>query len=261
MNEDFRSETAVAIEAVWQALSLAAGQAGHADITPKSGRDIVTSADIEVEDLLRGLIGDGSGLPVVGEERGGTAPADGSPYWLIDPICGTTNFASGTSLYSVNVALAEGGQIAAAVVGDPSAAEVIVAEAGRGCWALSRTGQRRRLSTSRSSQAVAVEPARSAGQRRAEAAAYIANLITADHWDFRSLGSTQSLAYVAAGKLAAWVIFRTDSPVHCAAGTLLVAEAGGVVTDLAGAAWSVGADCCLAAADAQLHAELMALLT
>ncbi len=66
---------------------------------------------------------------------------------------------------------------------------------------------------------------------------------------------------MAAGKLAAWVIFRTDSPVHCAAGTLLVAEAGGVVTDLAGAAWSVGADCCLAAADAQLHAELMALLT
>ncbi len=161
MNEDFRSQTAVAIEAVWQALSLAAGQAGQADITPKSGRDIVTSADIAVEDLLRGLIGDGGGLPVVGEERGGTAPADGSAYWLIDPICGTTNFASGTSLYSVNVALAEGGQIAAAVVGDPSAAEVIVAEAGRGCWALSRTGQRRRLRTSRSSQAVAVEPARS----------------------------------------------------------------------------------------------------
>ena len=261
VSQEFRPQTVAAIDAVWQALTLAAGQAGRAAVRPKAGRDIVTSADIAVEDLLRELIGAATALPVVGEERGGAAPPGRSPYWLIDPICGTTNFAAGTPLYSVNVALAEDGQITAAIVGDPSAGQVLVAEAGRGCWALSSTGARRRLRTSRASRAVAVEAARSAGRRRAQAAAFIADLIRADDWDFRSLASSLSLGYLAAGKLAAWVIFGTDGPEHCAAGSLLVAEAGGIVTDLAGAPWSVAADSCLAAADDGLHAELRALLS
>jgi myo-inositol-1(or 4)-monophosphatase len=258
--QDLRPPVVAAVAAVWQALELASAQAGHAAIRPKGGRDIVTSADIAVEDLLRELIGSATGLPVVGEERGGEAPADGSGYWLIDPICGTTNYASGTPLYAVNVALAEHGQITAAVVGDPSAGEVLVAEAGRGCRAVPAAGAARMLRTSRASQAVAVEAARSKGPRRARAAGFIADLINADRWDFRSLGSTQSLGYVAGGKLAAWAIFATDSAVHCAAGTLLVTEAGGVVTDLAGAPWTPQSDCCLAAADASLHGELLALL-
>jgi myo-inositol-1(or 4)-monophosphatase len=260
MMQELRPPTSVAVAAVWQALALAGASAGQAEVRSKGGRDIVTSADLAVEDLLRELIGPATGLPVVGEERGGEAPADGSGCWLIDPICGTTNYASATPLYSVNVALAEHGQITAAVVGDPSAGEVLVAEAGRGCWAVPAAGAARALRTSRASQAVAAEAARSKGARRARAAGFISALIEADRWDFRSLGSTQSLGYVAAGKLAAWAIFATDSAVHCAAGTLLVTEAGGVVTDLAGRPWTTGADCCLAAADAGLHAELLALL-
>ena len=256
----FRPQTSAAIDAVWLALDLATGQAGRAQVSPKAGRDIVTSADLAAEDLLRAQIGAATGLPVVGEERGGSIPPDGSPCWLIDPICGTTNFASGLPLYCVNVALAERGLITAAIVGEPSASQVLVAESGGGCWALGRAGQPRRMRTSRSSRAVAVEPARSAGSRREHAADYVARLIRADAWDFRSLASTQSLAYVAGGKLAAWVIFGTDGPVHCAAGSLLVTEAGGTVSDLSGAPWTVAADSCVAAADAGLHAELLALL-
>jgi myo-inositol-1(or 4)-monophosphatase len=248
------------VTAVWPALDLARAAAGRAEVTPKAGRDIVTTADVATEDLLRKLIGDSTGLPVVGEERGGEIPADGAPCWLIDPICGTTNFASGLPLYSVNVALVERGQVTAAVVGEPSADEILVAQAGLGCWALSRSGQRRRALTGRSSRAIAVEPARSAGLRRARSAAFTARLIEADTWDFRSLASTQSLCFVAAGKLAAWVIFGTDGPEHAAAGSLLVTEAGGIVTDLAGAPWTIAADSCVAAADQDLHAELMTLL-
>src|SRR5437867_555325 len=116
--DEFRPVTLVAINAVEQALELAQGRVGAADITAKGGRDLVTATDVAVEDAVRGIVRDAVGSLVVGEERGGEAPADGSPYWLVDPICGTRNFASGMPLYCVNLALVEGDQVTVAAVGD-----------------------------------------------------------------------------------------------------------------------------------------------
>jgi myo-inositol-1(or 4)-monophosphatase len=258
----FRPETRAAIQAVRHGLLLAHEQSGQAAVTPKAGRDVVTSADIAVEEAIAELIADRTGLPVVGEEGGGEIPPDGSACWLVDPICGTRNYAGGTTLYSINVALAEDGQITAGVVGDPSAGEVLVAELGRGAAA---AGSRapddwRPLRTTDAGQTVAIEPARSAGPRREHAAAVIADVIRADQWDFRSLASTLSLAYVARGTLSAWAVFVTDSPVHCAAGTLLVGEAGGIVSDIDGVTWSTESDSCLASATPSLHAQLVDLI-
>jgi myo-inositol-1(or 4)-monophosphatase len=258
----FRPHTAAAISAVRHGLLLARELSGQAAVTAKAGRDIVTSTDIAIEEAIGGLITDRTGLPVVGEERGGEIPTDGSACWLVDPICGTRNYASGTSLYSINVALAEGGQITAGVVGDPSTGEVLVAELGRGAVAAPSQAEDdwRPLGTTDAGRTVAMEPARSAGPRREHAAAVIADLIKANRWDFRSLASTLSLAYVARGMLSAWAVFVTDSPVHCAAGSLVVREAGGVVSDLDGAAWSTDSDSCLASANAGLHGELLDLV-
>jgi myo-inositol-1(or 4)-monophosphatase len=258
----FGPQTSAAIEAVRLGLRLAREQSGRAAITPKAGRDIVTSADIAVEDAIRELIADRTGLPVVGEEHGGEIPRDGSACWLVDPICGTRNYASGTSLYSINVALAEGGQIAVGVVGDPSTGEVLVAELGGGAVASAGLAHDdwRPLHTTDAAGTVAIEPARSAGPRRQHAAAVIADIVRADRWDFRSLASTLSMAYVADGRLSAWAVFVTDSPVHCAAGSLVVREAGGVVSDLHGAAWSTDSDSCLVSGSARLHGELLDLV-
>ncbi len=286
----FRPQTLAAVQAVGRALDLARQASGRADVTPKAGRDIVTSTDIAVENAIRELLAASTGLPLMGEEHGGEVPPDGSAHWLVDPVCGTRNYAAGTTLYSINVALAERGQISAAIVGDPSVGEILVAESGKGAWALptggpdggpgggpdgsgagpgggpgagpgAGPGERwRQLRTSDASQTVAIEPARSVGPRRARAAGLIADIIRADNWEFRSLGSTLSLPYLAAGRLAAWAVFWTDSAVHCAAGSLLVTEAGGVVSDLDGAAWTVDSDSCLASAHAGLHADLLELL-
>jgi myo-inositol-1(or 4)-monophosphatase len=258
----FRPETSAAVEAVRHALLLAAEQSGRAAVTPKAGRDIVTSADIAVEDAITELITTRTGLPVVGEEHGGEIPPDGSACWLVDPICGTRNYASGTSLYSINVALAEGGVITAGIVGDPSTGEVLAAELGGGAVASAGRGgdDWRPVRATDAARTVAIEPARSAGSRREHAAAVIAELVVDDRWDFRSLASTLSLAYVADGRLSAWAVFWTDSPVHCAAGSLLVAEAGGVVSELGGAPWTTDSDSCLASADAGLHHELLELV-
>ena len=132
----FRPETHVAIDAVQRALELARRGVGAAVTSAKGGRHLVTATDVAVEDAVRGIVSDAVGSLVVGEERGGEAPADGSTYWLLDPICGTRNFASGMPLYCVNLALVEGDQLTVAVVGDPSTDEIHVAERGRGAWAL-----------------------------------------------------------------------------------------------------------------------------
>src|SRR5262249_13501048 len=102
-----RSETIAAIDVVARALELAKRTNGPGEIACKSGRDVVTATDIAVEDAVRELLTRTSTTPVFGEERGGHTPADGSPYWLVDPICGTRNFASGSPLYCVNLALVE----------------------------------------------------------------------------------------------------------------------------------------------------------
>ena len=82
-----RLETATGIAVVRDALAIVQG--GVRNVATKGGRDIVTSVDLAVEDSARAELRAAFGFPVIGEERGGERPADGSPYWLIDPICGT----------------------------------------------------------------------------------------------------------------------------------------------------------------------------
>src|SRR5690242_15015141 len=156
MTRAFRGETQVAVDAVARALDLARRRGGADAISSKGGRDLVTATDVAVEDAVRALVSHSMGFPVVGEERGGEAPADGSPYWLVDPICGTRNFASGIPLYCVNLALVEGGQIALAVVGDSSTGEIHLAERGGGAWAITDASPRR-LATSGESRTVVIE--------------------------------------------------------------------------------------------------------
>lgn len=257
MTQAFRRETRVAVDAVGRALDLARRRVGADAITSKGGRDLVTATDVAVEDSIRAMVSDAVGFPVVGEERGGEAPPDGSPYWLVDPICGTRNFASGNPLYCVNLALVEDGQITLAVVGDSSTGEIHVAERGGGAWA-NTDGSPRPLTTSGESRTIIVELGRASGSRREHAARFAAGAIRADRWDLRALGTTLSLAYVAAGRVAAYVLFAT-SAVHTGAGSLLVTEAGGVLSDIDGRPWTVQSDSIVASADPRLHRELLDL--
>jgi myo-inositol-1(or 4)-monophosphatase len=253
----FRRETLVAVDAVTRALELARGGVGASDISAKEGRDLVTAADVAVEDLVRATLAEAFPFPAVGEERGGKPPIDGSPYWLVDPICGTRNFASRIPLYCVNLALVESDQVTVAVVADASRNEIDVAELGRGAWTLSE-GSSHRLATSDASRTLVIETGKSKGQRRERAARFAAAAIRADRWDFRSLGTTLSSLYVAAGRLAGYVVF-TVTAVHAAAGALLVAEAGGIVSDIDGHPWSIASDSLVATATRDLHDDLLVL--
>jgi myo-inositol-1(or 4)-monophosphatase len=256
--KQFRPETLVAIEAVKRALAIAGRGVRAEDVREKGERDLVTVADIAVEDAVRSMLADALGAPVIGEERGGDAPSDGSPYWLVDPICGTRNFASGIPLYCVNLALVEGSEVTVAVVGDPSRDEIDVAERRHGAWRL-KDGNRTRLTTSDESRTIVIEAGKSGDDRRERAAQFTAAAIRADRWDVLSIGSTLASPYVAAGRIGAYVVFWVPS-VHTGAGSLLVTEAGGVVSDIDGRSWTIGSSSFVGSANRLLHDEVLDLV-
>ena len=254
--QGLRGETIEAVHAVQQALILAQSRAGASDVTFKEGRDVVTAADVAVEDAVRLMLTQAPGISVVGEERGGNATTDAS-YWLVDPICGTRNYASGMTLYCVNVALVEGSEVTIGVVGDPSTGEVLLAEHGHGAWALKGTSLRR-LKTRDDSRMIVVEDGKSKGPAREHAARFMAEAVRADRWDFRSLGTSLSSPYFAAGRVSAYVVFYITD-VHAAAGAIIASEGGGTLTDVTGAPWTVESDSLLVAATPALHADLLAM--
>jgi myo-inositol-1(or 4)-monophosphatase len=253
----FRGEVAAGVRAAYRGIELAASRIGAAEVSAKEGRDVVTASDVAVEELVRGLLRESLGQPVIGEEQGGVRPNDGSGYWLLDPICGTRNYASGVSLYCLNLAFIEADQVAAAVVAGPSTSEIFVAERDRGAW-LQKGNELSAMTASAASQTIVAEDVQAQGARRAQAAAFFAAAIRADRWDFRSFGTTLSLPYLAAGRIAACGLFST-SAVHSAAGSLLVTEAGGVLTDVDGNPWTIASSTLLASATQVLHDELLAL--
>jgi myo-inositol-1(or 4)-monophosphatase len=238
-------------------LSLAKEMAGAA-ASIKQGRDVVTGADVAVEDLITGLLCDSFEMPVVGEERGGDRPIDDTAYWLVDPICGTRNYASGIPLYCVNLALVEHDDVVGAVVADASTDEIIVAERGRGTWML-RKEDVRRVTANEQSRTIVVEDGKSASPLRGRAAAFMAAFIRADRWDLRSFGTTLALPYLASGRIAAYVVFTGSAPVHTAAGSLLATESGGILSDVDGHPWTFGSASLAAAATSELHEQLLEL--
>lgn len=91
----------------------------------KGGGDFATAADVEAEDAMRAVLrARRPGDAVLGEESGRSGAGDGSRIWLLDPLCGTLNYAAGMSVVAVNAALVEAGEPSVAAVADPFAGEI-----------------------------------------------------------------------------------------------------------------------------------------
>lgn len=113
----------------------------EANSQEKSPGEWVTEADKAgeafLEPALRSLI---TGSLVVGEEAASADPSvldrlsDDGNVWLIDPLDGTLNFASGISPFAIMVALIRSGDTVASWILDPVADQLSVSEKGSGSW-------------------------------------------------------------------------------------------------------------------------------
>jgi myo-inositol-1(or 4)-monophosphatase len=248
---------AAAIEAVRRGLTLALSRTGADAIRSKGGRDLVTAADVAVEKTVRSILAATSDFPIVGEEGGGRAEP-GTPHWLVDPICGTTNYAFGLPLFAVNVALVEDGQVVIGAVGDGSTGEILAAERGHGAFAATG-GDSRAMAVSAKSRLLVLEGWPRTAKNLEASAEWTVAALRANAWDVRSFGTTLSLAQLAAGRVAACIFFAVPA-LHAAAGVALAREAGATVTDTGGRPWTAGSGSIVAAAAPELHRELREMI-
>lgn len=206
------------------------------DVVKKGPIDLVTAADLEVEQMFRALVAERFPSHVVlGEEAADRPSGAASAYrWIIDPVDGTTNFVHGLALFSVSIALEIDGRVDLGVVYDPMGGELFTAERGEGARL---NGQRLGVSV-RNAMIDALVctgfPYNREGGRRQQVEIFTAFLESARA--VRRLGSAAiDLCYVAAGRFDAFWEEQLH-PWDIAAGALIVAEAGGQVTDYDGAA-------------------------
>jgi myo-inositol-1(or 4)-monophosphatase len=252
-------------------LAVAAAQAGAAVVRAqfgtsperfaKSGGDFATATDIEAEqailDVLRGARPDDA---VLGEESGRTGTGGNGRIWLVDPLCGTLNFAVRSMVVSVNVALRVGADAGVAASADPFAGEVFWTD-GERAW-VRRDGTDEPLTPSAGSGLVDVnlDPPfpNDPGFR---AVRLLADRGFAERFRPRVLSTTLAVAWVAAGRRAAYVTdgHLRDS-VHFASGIALCVAAGCVVTGIHGQPLHTGAGGLVVAADRETHAALLTLI-
>jgi myo-inositol-1(or 4)-monophosphatase len=219
--------------------------------------DIVTEADQQAESMIIAAIHEQyPDHDILAEES--SATHNGSLYrWIIDPLDGTTNYAHGYPVFCVSIALEWKGVCILGVVFSPMLEEMFVAVKGQGAFlndkpiAVSRTTE-----LSRSLLATGfpydIRLTKENNMNHFEAMAVKAQAIR------RAGSAALDLAYVAAGRFDGFWELKLN-PWDTAAGCLLVEEAGGVVTDLHGEAFTLTIPH-VVASNGRIHRQILSVL-
>jgi myo-inositol-1(or 4)-monophosphatase len=158
---------------------------------------------------------------------------ENSPYrWIIDPLDGTTNYAHGVPIFSVSIALENRGEVILGVVYDPIRDELFVAKKGKGARL---NGRKIHVSSTPtlSKSLLATGFPYDLRESRTDNFDHFRNFSLRAH-DVRRAGSASLvLCYVAAGRLDGYWEMKLG-PWDFAAGSLIIREAGGKVTNFWG---------------------------
>ena len=225
------------------------GEVEHLQISEKGPGDFVSHADIKAERVLRAeLSRTRPDYGFLGEE-GGETRGDGRNRWIVDPLDGTTNFLHGVPHFAISIGLEREGEIIAGVIYQPISDELFWAEKGNGAYVDTPNARSRRLRVSgRKDPARALVATGIPNIGKSDQAAYHAKLaaVTARTAGVRRWGAASlDFAFVAAGRYDAFFEFGL-APWDVAAGLLVVREAGGLVTDIAGQPYELGGPSVLA---------------
>jgi histidinol-phosphatase len=198
-------------------------------VSKKADNTDVTPADVEVEELIRSLIGarfPGDG--VTGEELPDT-PGTTGRRWVIDPIDGTSAFALRIPMFNVLLAVEDDEGSAVSVISYPMSQDLIYAGRGRGCWHQVNDGPPERITVS------GARHPRGAWVEMVNPATWSEELLVRLHREVLLLPDVKGMLAVASGQIDALVIaglpmdYEDIAPLP-----LIFGEAGGRVSDLAG---------------------------
>src|SRR5262245_22367594 len=227
-------------------------------VDKKGTIDLVTEVDIAVERMFRELIA--TRFPdheVLAEELGGSATVPAGACWVFDPIDGTTNFAHGLPIFCASLALEIDGVPEVAAVFDPNRKELFTAERGAGAFL---NGMPLHVSAAaRLIDAMLVTGFPYDVHARVDEIVGLFGAFVGRARAVRRLGSAAiDLCWVAAGRMDGF--WESDlKPWDLAGGALIVAEAGGRVTDTAGRAFTSRAGQ-VVASNGHVHDEMLAVI-
>jgi myo-inositol-1(or 4)-monophosphatase len=234
------------------------GEVEQLQVSVKGPGDFVTTADLRAERVLRTELGKARpGYSILMEESGAEAGSDPRHRWIVDPLDGTTNFLHGIPHFAISIALERDGEIVAGLIYEPLRDEMFWAEKGAGAFLNDRrlrVSGRRRLGEAVIGTGIPFA-------ERGDHAIYLETLrvVMGATSGVRRMGAAAlDLAYVAAGRLDGFWEFGL-SPWDIAAGIVVIREAGGYITDLAGGHGMMETGDVLAAND-HLHLPLAQLL-
>jgi myo-inositol-1(or 4)-monophosphatase len=227
------------------------------EVEHKGAVDLVTRVDRLSEqaivDALRSAFPE---HPILTEE--GTSWADRSPLrWIIDPLDGTTNFAHGFPVFAVSIALEQDGQIVLGVVYDPLRDEMFAARKAGGAYlngAELHVSATARLTDSLLATGFPYD-IRTDDQTNLD---HFGRFALRAQGIRRAGSAALDLCYVAAGRFDGFWELKL-APWDVAAGSLLVTEAGGRVSDFRGGAFDIEGRQVIAS-NGRVHEEMVALL-
>ena len=236
--------------------------------TKTNAMDLVTRADLESEALIKNaitaafpedaILAEESGRSAGAGAAGATDPTGAGEFlWAIDPVDGTINYAHGLPLYSVSVGLMLNGEPVAGIVSLPALNNRYRAITGQGA---TRDGKPIHVSaTTEFSQALVVTGFPYTRHRMMDTLLRGLENILQHARGVRRTGSAAiDLCWLAEGRFDCYYEFNLN-PWDTCAGTILLREAGGRLSDFRGGEHTPG-DYQLAASNSTLHTAFLNVL-
>lgn len=225
------------------------------ETTNKGVHDLVTNGDLASEKALVSVLRAAFPQHALLSEEGRAVAGEGL-RWVVDPVDGTTNYARGLPCWTVSVGLMDGDEYLVGAVYDPVHGEMFSAWKGGGAYLNGEPIRARETSTIDDclfSFGLSYD-----SHERAQIMAVSAHMAPIC-MTVRDLGSAAlALAYVACGRMDCY--FHSHlMPWDAVGGKVILEEAGGFMTDLAGRPWTFATRGTLAAGP-QIHKPLLDVL-
>jgi myo-inositol-1(or 4)-monophosphatase len=219
--------------------------------------DLVTEADKEAEAAVIATIHRAFPAHAILAEESGASAQKSEHRWIIDPLDGTTNFAHGFPAFCVSIAYEHRGRLQLGVVFDALHKDLFIARRGKGA---KLNGKPIRVSKAKSlaTSLLATGFAYDRRERRRFYLAFWEDMMTRVEGVRRAGSAALDLASVACGRIDGFWEFGLK-PWDVAAGSLLVEEAGGSVTNMDGSGLDI-AGAQILATNKRIHQEMAQVL-